>query len=472
MHAVEPKKTESTQTKTVLPATGAKSAKAASAKAKPAAKAVSSSKTKTTTAAKTNSATKASTATKNTTAKVSAAQKPAAKAVSKSTVKNTATKKATGSASTTVKPPTASAIKTAPVKTEAKKIAAKEPAKTAAATATVKNTKPRPSVKSKKVIHAATDTTPVRPKIVAISEKAVDAAKKPISPMAISSVGAILAGTFAFAGLALALPTVSGPLTGAGDSILTASVSPLSISTAFPYEGHVSLLTWQDAYDDETDALTSLISKSQRVEASNTGYIDDDTAAALASARNEATEAMNTGAATNSIKSVQTAYDKLEDATAAAEDAAEQARAEEEARAKRAERLAAFTSGIDASDWSDDKIAFVAEWGPRIDDYLSGRPACGYGEYFAAAAYDNDIDPRIGAAISVIESGGFAVCFRPNNGWGWGSSSWDSIEEAIFEWSASFSRGYGYDMDYSDCQRYCPTNSGYYSTLRGQMEQI
>ena len=230
--------------------------------------------------------------------------------------------------------------------------------------------------------------------------------------------------------------------------------------------------TWQDAYGDETSALSSLISKSQRVEAANAGYIDEGTAAVLASARNEASEAMNTGAASNSIESIQTAYNRLDQATAAAESAAAEARAAEEAAAKRAERLAAFTSGIDASDWSDDKIAFVAEWGPRVDAYLSGRPACGYGEYFAAAAYDYDVDPRIGAAIAVIESGAGQSMFRENNMWGWGSSSWGSMGEAIFEWTASFHRGYGYDMDYSDCQRYCPPNPGYYDKLRGQMEQI
>ena len=455
MHVVEPSKTASAkvETTTVKTASAAKktTTKAAASKAQATSKSVTTAST-----AKTSSA--------------RATSKNTMKSATKSTpVKNTtATTKTTKANATAAKAKSTTTRKSAAVTT--RKDAVKTDPGKQATNNTAKGS--RPSVKSAKIARPTNASAPKQSRVAAITDNTIRSIRRPVSPMAISSVGAVLAGTFAFAGLALAFPAVTGPLTGAGDSILTASVSPLSISTAFPYEGHVSMGTWQDAYGDETSALSSLISKSQRVEAANAGYIDEGTAAVLASARNEASEAMNTGAASNSIESIQTAYNRLDQATADAEKVAADARAAEEAAAKRAERLAAFTSGIDASDWSDDKIAFVAEWGPRVDAYLSGRPACGYGEYFAAAAYDYDVDPRIGAAIAVIESGAGQSMFRENNMWGWGSSSWGSMGEAIFEWTASFHRGYGYDMDYSDCQRYCPPNPGYYDKLRGQMEQI
>ncbi len=127
----------------------------------------------------------------------------------------------------------------------------------------------------------------------------------------------------------------------------------------------------------------------------------------------------------------------------------------------------------DGANWTDERSTFIAEWGARIDAYLSGSALSGYGGTFAAAAWDYGVDPRWSPAIAYAESSLGAYCFRPYNAWGWGSSSWGSWEEAVYAHVAGLARGYGYTLDYDAAQRYCPTNVDYwYSTVAAQMSQI
>lgn len=127
----------------------------------------------------------------------------------------------------------------------------------------------------------------------------------------------------------------------------------------------------------------------------------------------------------------------------------------------------------DGANWTDERSAFVAEWGARIDAYLSGSALSGYGGTFAAAAWDYGVDPRWSPAIAYAESSLGAYCFLPHNAWGWGSSSWGSWEEAIYAHVAGLARGYGYTLDYEAAQRYCPSNVEYwYSTVAEQMARI
>lgn len=124
-------------------------------------------------------------------------------------------------------------------------------------------------------------------------------------------------------------------------------------------------------------------------------------------------------------------------------------------------------------DWSSDKTAFVAEWSARIDAYLAGSPLAGTGSIFAEAAYDYGVDPRWSPAISNTESSKGAVCFKPHNAWGWGSSSWSSWDEAIRAHVAGLAAGYGYTISLSAAQKYCPPNAAHwYTATANQMNMI
>lgn len=124
-------------------------------------------------------------------------------------------------------------------------------------------------------------------------------------------------------------------------------------------------------------------------------------------------------------------------------------------------------------DWSSDKAAFVAEWSARIDAYLAGSPLAGQGTTFAEAAWEYGVDPRFSPAISMIESTQGRYCFLPHNAWGWGSSSWGSWEEAIWDHVAGLAAGYGGQLTYAGAQKYCPPNADYwYAGVLANMERI
>ena len=122
---------------------------------------------------------------------------------------------------------------------------------------------------------------------------------------------------------------------------------------------------------------------------------------------------------------------------------------------------------------SADEASFVAEWAPRIDAYLSGSPLAGQGTTFARAAYQYGVDPRWSPAISFTESSKGEYCFLPYNAWGWGSESWSSWEEAIFDHVGGLSRGYGYTISEEAARKYCPPNwQTWYERTLAQMNQI
>ncbi|MBQ9001944.1 MAG: glucosaminidase domain-containing protein [Eggerthellaceae bacterium] len=128
------------------------------------------------------------------------------------------------------------------------------------------------------------------------------------------------------------------------------------------------------------------------------------------------------------------------------------------------------TPSQDAYTGEDD---YVAEWAKRIDAYLAGSPLAGQGLMFAKAAYEYGVDPRFSPAISYTESGKGQYCFQSHNAWGWGSSSWDSWEEAIYDHVAGLSRGYGGQISIEGAKKYCPPNwKLWYERTLGQMEMI
>ena len=199
--------------------------------------------------------------------------------------------------------------------------------------------------------------------------------------------------------------------------------------------------------------------------------------------------------AAQALSQAQDARDRLEAqiaAQAAAEEAARRAAIEA---AQRAAELAAqseqqtptFTteSGseapIEIPDLPDadivvpdsDRESFVAEWAPRIDAYLAGSPLAGQGTTFAEAAWEYGCDPRLSPAISTVESSTGRVCFRPYNAWGWGNSSWNSWEEAIWAHVAGLASGYGGQLTYAAAQKYCPPNADeWYASVLANMQSI
>lgn len=130
-------------------------------------------------------------------------------------------------------------------------------------------------------------------------------------------------------------------------------------------------------------------------------------------------------------------------------------------------------SSLRPIDASSEEGAFVAEWSARINAYLAGSPLAGQGNAFARAAYQYGVDPRLSPAISFTESSKGLYCFRPHNAWGWGSSSWGSWEEAIFDHVAGLARGYGGKLTEDGARKYCPPSwQSWYNRTLSQMNMI
>lgn len=128
--------------------------------------------------------------------------------------------------------------------------------------------------------------------------------------------------------------------------------------------------------------------------------------------------------------------------------------------------------------WNLSRDEFVAEWTQRIDNYLAGSPLAGKGAVFAAAAWDNQVDPRWSPAISTIESGKGAHQANSYNAWGmraksggWlGFGSWD---EAINYHVAYLKRVYGTTCTPAAAKKYCPpTWQDWYNKVTAQMNRI
>ncbi len=146
----------------------------------------------------------------------------------------------------------------------------------------------------------------------------------------------------------------------------------------------------------------------------------------------------------------------------------------EEKQAASAASSAASSASASHVGWSADKADFVDSWAPRIDAYLSGSPMAGTGEYYAAAAWDNGVDPRWAPAISYVESSKGAACFRSHNAWGYGSYSFGSWEEGINRVVSALGGSlYGGYLTREAAATYCPSNAGHwYSTCAEQMALI
>ena len=162
-------------------------------------------------------------------------------------------------------------------------------------------------------------------------------------------------------------------------------------------------------------------------------------------------------------------------ATAAAEkEAAAQAESASKSLDAESEATGSATAGeTDHVDWTQDEVAFVESWTPRIDAYLAGSPLAGQGEAFAVAAWTYGVDPRWSPAISAVESSKGRYCYAGHNAWGWGAVSWDSWEEAIDAHVRGLARGYGYTLTEAAAKKYCPpTWQDWYDKVSTQMSAI
>ena len=131
---------------------------------------------------------------------------------------------------------------------------------------------------------------------------------------------------------------------------------------------------------------------------------------------------------------------------------------------------ATSTGGVD---WNVDRETFISTWSARIDAYLAGSPLAGQGGTFAEAAWEYGCDPRFSPAIAMVESSLGRNCFLPHNAWGWGSSSWGSWEEAIWDHVRGLATIYGGQLTYAGAQMYCPPNADHwYTSVLANMERI
>ena len=99
----------------------------------------------------------------------------------------------------------------------------------------------------------------------------------------------------------------------------------------------------------------------------------------------------------------------------------------------------------------------------KVKKYLSSRgsPLAKYAEEFVKAADYYNIDYRIVAAISIIESNGGKNNFKQYNAWGWGKSGFDSWTDGIWTVSKGIGKYYSLGMTTprSISKSYCPPSA-------------
>lgn len=122
---------------------------------------------------------------------------------------------------------------------------------------------------------------------------------------------------------------------------------------------------------------------------------------------------------------------------------------------------------------SSEKDEFIASWAASIDAFDAGYPLEGYGETFAAAAYDYGVDPRLSPAIARVESGSGRTCAYPCNAWGWGTQSWSGWPDAIYGHVAGLASAYGTQLSWDMALVYCPEDPDtWYAQVEGCMAQM
>jgi hypothetical protein len=111
---------------------------------------------------------------------------------------------------------------------------------------------------------------------------------------------------------------------------------------------------------------------------------------------------------------------------------------------------------------SKEEIAFNKKVS-NIESYFIKRdaPLAKYAEEFVKAAEHYNIDYRLVAAISIIESSGGKHTFKPYNAWGWGKSGFESWKDGIWSVSEGLAKYYasGRTTPQSIAPSYCPPSA-------------
>lgn len=109
----------------------------------------------------------------------------------------------------------------------------------------------------------------------------------------------------------------------------------------------------------------------------------------------------------------------------------------------------------------------------EVNQYLKGTPLEGQGIVFVLAAEQYGIDYRLSPAISCIESGKGAHCFRPYNAWGmmvkYRFSSW---EEGIYANVKLIATKYGGSITKQGAKRYCTSNNNWYYQVMSEVQKM
>ncbi len=219
----------------------------------------------------------------------------------------------------------------------------------------------------------------------------------------------------------------------------------------------IALDTAKKDADSEAARAQSALSDAQTARQAAQKKADEEAAAQVAAAQQAAAQQAAQQDAAAAQARAQQAVDN-QNAQAASEDAT----------ATESPSAAPDTGGVN---WSSDKASFVASWGARIDDYLSGSPLSGQGSVFASAAWDSGADPRWSPAISAVESTKGTYCFEDYNAWGWGSYSFSSWGEAIPAHVSYLSSMYGGYLTPEAAATYAADPSWYNKVLT-QMNMI
>ena len=123
-------------------------------------------------------------------------------------------------------------------------------------------------------------------------------------------------------------------------------------------------------------------------------------------------------------------------------------------------------------------------WAKKIDKYLAGHGAVrmGFkGEYFAEAAAQYGIDPRLSAAQSCIEQSRGDVINTADyyNLWGWGVYPGSNglihtsnARDACFKHAKGLADGYGPSFGPAQVETYCPGSPSYWPLLKSEAEAI
>lgn len=251
----------------------------------------------------------------------------------------------------------------------------------------------------------------------------------------------------------------------------TSSVVMMLLSS----ESITDMLSMLDQFNWIIDYNTAEVEKTAQMESDL-----KDSRTKLESDKASADQAAND--ALNSLKEAQTAREQAKQAALAAQKAEKEAikkeassasTSSEKQNAEEKEEASSQSSAEDV-DWSNSKSAFVKKWAPRINSYLSGSPTAGMGKTYAAAAWDNGVDPRWAPAISCVESGKGANCYRSYNAWGYGGRNFGSWEEGINTVVASLGGSlYGGYLTHAAAETYCPSDpDGWYKKVAAQMAKI